>query len=337
MLDVLTFILCFCILLILVIAIVIFFYAYLHTKNYVISILSDISKYLPNNTEYEYSEIQFDKFNKFPKCLTDEMSEFLIYCNMATYNTYGGYDVKYPTFMHPIKTLGAGKIGQVYKVGAEGTDGTDGTEDNVYILVFRGTRTGEELINDLDSVQISFMEKHDDILVHRGFYRLWRDTILPELNELYAEHFAGRRNIKIIATGHSLGSANSLFTCLHLCRLFEKEDLTSKFYIENFASPRIGNDKFVEYLKRKLDNVITHINIPDIVPNLPPVTLSTLGSTWIYRDFDNIRQHDVQMGSVSINHRLDTYLYSISKEYSKSSGSNPLWFQPYRIIENVLL
>lgn len=324
MLDVLTFVLCFCILLIMVIAIIIFFYAYLHTKNYVISILSDISKYLPNNTEYEYSEIQFDKFDKLPDVSTDEMSEFLVYCNMATYNVYGGYEVDYPVFMYPVKTLGVGKIGQVYKAV------TSDAGVDTYILVFRGTRTGEELINDLDSVQVNFMEKHDDILVHRGFYRLWKDGILPELDELYTERFSGKNSVRIIATGHSLGSANSLFTCLYLSKLFESREVS--FYVENFASPRIGNDKFVEYLNRKLSNITIHVNIPDIVPNLPPVTLSTLGSTWIYKDFDGIRQHDVQMGSVSINHRLDTYLFSISKDYAKSSEVIPVWFNPIRII-----
>jgi len=245
---------------------------------------------------------------------------------MATYNTYGGYPVEYPAFMNPIKTLGTGKIGQVYKV--------EDAHALTYILVFRGTRTGEELINDLDSVQVSFTGKRDDILVHRGFHRLWKDTILPELDNL-GDIFNVGDCINIIATGHSLGSANSLFTCLYLHGMFKKMGISCNFYIENFTSPRIGNDKFISYLKEKVKHVITHINIPDIVPNLPPVTLSTLGSTWIYKDFDNIRQHDIQMGSVSVNHRLDTYLLSISKDYHTLSGSVPIWNYPYRIIETV--
>lgn len=310
MLDLLIFFVCIFILIILVISILMFYYICYKTKQYVVDILSDISKILPHNVDYEYKVDAPDKAD-----FLDNLTEFLIKMNMLTYNICGGYNYILPYYIKNIKELSKG--GYIFKVSGE----------NTYILTFRGTRTGEELINDLDSVQTNFLDKKD-ILVHRGFYRLWRD-MKDDLDDFIIDIKSAEIEPKLIFTGHSLGAATSIFSALYIKKKLDKLKIKNEVSVEVFASPRIGNDKFVYYTQDKLDSIKVHINVTDIVVNLPPITFATLGNTWIYKDFDQTIKHDIQMGSVILNHRLDIYLYSISSKFRKMLDIKPIWFNTF--------
>ena len=333
MIELLTFLLCVIILFILILAVALSIYIYDLIRNYITDTVESVSRILPNNIEYEYTQINFNHIDqrillseinhtKKAQIHSNIISQFLIYCNMAAYNLYGNYEVIFPNYMIIEKNIS--NIGYVFKL--------TGVDEDIHVFTFRGTRTGVELVNDLDSVQVT-LNGNKKCKVHRGFYRLWKDNLL-HIRE-YVNKYKDK-NIKIYLTGHSLGAANAIFTGLYLSKYFKD------IYVENFAAPKIGNYEFIKLVDKKIKHNYTHINSNDVVTDLPPSTLHTIGDTWYYAKFNNTIVYDIQMGSVSRNHRLDTYLYGLeqieSGEIDKDLNiSSCVWIRPALFLNFLIL
>jgi triacylglycerol lipase len=93
----------------------------------------------------------------------------------------------------------------------------------------------------------------------------------------------------------------------------------------NFASPRIGNEKFVKILNRRILSSWFVVNETDIVPDLPPVTLMGIGRTDLYGNFFSRIFVNVQIGDLSSNHSLSTYVCALDA-YAKECPSKIMWY-----------
>jgi len=131
----------------------------------------------------------------------------------------------------------------------------------------------------------------------------------------------------ILITGHSLGCACATFTALLLC------DYTKNIKLYLFAPPRIGNHHFINKLNKDIPDNYAIVNVPDLIPNLPPVTFTTIGNTWLYENFTNKLILDYQLGSISLNHRLDTYACGLNHE--QSFCRDPIWIKNPSLIMTV--
>lgn len=314
------------VLLIIILTVILFtFVSYYRIKTYVDDAISHIGSYVPTFNPHEFTEdvLRYPEptdINQIVNSIggadgeyNNDLALFLCTVNMSSYNEYSGFDTH-------LKGLRLDEtvddVGYIFRT--EGPAGHEG--EDIIILSFRGTKTKDDIITDIDAIQCKMNEfKDKEILVHRGFYRAWtsyKDTLVKYV----------KKNItaktKIFITGHSLGCSAAAFTALLLGSKF-----TPDVYLYMFAPPRIGNHHFIN----KLNEVIPHnyaiINTPDSIPNLPPVTLDALGTILLYDNFSHRIQMDYQLGSTSLNHRLDTYLCGLLENAAdfEERCTVPLW------------
>lgn len=268
-------------------------------------------------------ELSYEYFNK-------ESAIFLGSVLRSTYNISKERDPNLPEYMKLIRKVG--NNGYLYKINNE----------NNYILSYRGTTSVDDLLTDIDSVQTSYInlknKERSDIKIHRGFYSYWdesRNDLLEiiddftsynaesseeksssyyttsRFNNIYSKNISNNKNnIKLIITGHSLGCSSASLAALslssHVRSLHTDKSIDISLYM--FAPPRVGNDVFIEELNYYVHKNWAIINSSDIVPELPPVTLPTIGNNWIYDNWSNKIIIDVQYGSILLNHRVGTYI-----------------------------
>ena len=315
--DLINFFLILLLLIIIIAVLLAVIYYYYLIKNYVDETLNHIGSSIPIFHSYEYTSLNYDaidisKLNFNGNIYNNKISQLLCSINMSSYNIYSDFDSRLPKEIKHTETVGNNCF--LYKI----------KQLNLKIISYRGTRTSDDVITDLDSVQSEMSGFTSEILAHRGFYRLWA----PQKDEI--KHFIKNKcdnNSTLLITGHSLGCASALFTALLISQLqiIPKNNI----HLYMFAPPRIGNQHLIKKLDELVPNNYAIINIPDIVPNLPFVTFPTLGNTWYYENFSNRYIMDIQMGSISLNHRLDTYMCGLrgSESEFEEGGNckNPIW------------
>lgn len=138
------------------------------------------------------------------------------------------------------------------------------------VIAFRGTQENsiQNWIEDLYWKQLDIdYPGISDAMVHHGFYYSYHNTTvrpgvlsaIKTAKELYGD-------LKIIATGHSMGGAMAAFCGLDLTVNFGAQNVQ----VMTFGQPRIGNAAFASYYSQLVPNTIRVTNEHDIVPHLPP-------------------------------------------------------------------
>jgi len=310
--EIVNFCLLLVILVIILLVIILFIFYYYKIRSYVDDAVKHIGSLIPTFNEYEYTDVNYSSLDELN--IEDYMSlEFnkkiaLLLCNinMSSYNIFGDFDPKLNEgvkYLHDIKNTG-----YVYQLASP----IGGRQ--IIIISFRGTKTSDDLITDLDSVQTEMAGYSDNILVHRGFYRSW----LPYRDEIKTfVKTKCNKNTIFLVTGHSLGCASALFTAL----MISVNHSNVKLYM--FAPPRIGNHHLIHKLNQDIPDNHAIINIPDFVPTLPPITLTTIGNTWLYENFTHRYLLDYQMGSIMSNHNLNTYFCGLDEK--QTFCKEPIW------------
>ncbi|ODV81687.1 alpha/beta-hydrolase [Suhomyces tanzawaensis NRRL Y-17324] len=160
------------------------------------------------------------------------------------------------------------------------------------LLVFRGTYTRRDYVSDLDFKPVAYtplevISKKDDrdcegCKVHRGFYKYLKrncEKIIENLEILMDEH----EDYQLVIVGHSLGAALAILTGIEF-QLMGHDPL-----IISYAGPKIGNQKYVDYVNSLFDiesvterienenfiesGIIRVVHKGDFVPALPPSPL----------------------------------------------------------------
>lgn len=174
------------------------------------------------------------------------------------------------------------------------------------LLVFRGTSSRRDWATDLDFIPVGYtplaQEEEFSLLpiitttcegcnTHRGFYKLMREKCLDLIESVIslADEFP---TYKIVVVGHSLGAALTV-----LCGV-ELQILGFDPLVISYASPRVGNRAFVDYVNTVFDSAlvardieehgrfdrglirVTHMT--DIIPHLPPKPLFDTGMGYEY-------------------------------------------------------
>lgn len=182
-----------------------------------------------------------------------------------------------------------------FDVGS-GLAAVDKTTQTIY-LSFRGTITGQDWTNNMIAIPVDYspmvtgdggfdvkLDKScSGCKVHKGFNAYVKSNakaVIKRVVELKEQY----RGYRVVVTGHSLGAAIAIFTGIEL-RLLGYDTL-----VVTLAGPKIGNDKFAEYVddlfntndvvkhissKHSFDDLSTGlvrmVHVHDIVPNLPPL------------------------------------------------------------------
>lgn len=295
----------------LVIAIV--YQKYRRVKTTVRNIKRTVLDIIPKMSIKRYSDIGYPK--KFNFKLKDnisainndegfsrELSGTLCKFIMSSYNLSSGFDGLLPPYAIVVKKLG--ENGYLYKI-----------DSSNYVIAYRGTNSKEDIATDINFSQVplegnSFItDANSDVMVHSGFFDLW----LKQKDDIYRlkDIIGDDKPINLYITGHSLGASTAVFTALDLSKLLPK-NVNIVLYL--FASPRIGNSKFVDAVCQQIPNYWSIENRRDMVVTLPPPAFGFLGQTWIYDDYRRILQLNIETGNVVNNHHLDTYAAALGTE-----------------------
>lgn len=247
-----------------------------------------------------FPNVSFDKFNS-------KFGDFLAKCNMSAFNLDSEDPPQLPDYVTIVREVGPN--GFLFHIDHEVED--------YYVMSFRGTQTSKDILVDLDASQVPFRDLEGKevpgALVHRGFYRLWKEGE-TELNQTLAELGP---NAKLAITGHSLGCGGAALTASS----YGRDADTPSMVLYLFAPPRVGNRGFVEELNKQVDNNWVLVNQPDVVPSLPPMTFVSIGHTWLYDNFDNRIFLNLQTGTIKQNHSLSTYVCGIDRTSPMCPGT----------------
>jgi hypothetical protein len=167
-------------------------------------------------------------------------------------------------------------------------------------LVFRGTESVQDWLDDLDLDQADYPWQADAGPVHDGFLKLYtslRDQALLALDDLQPQ-------ARLWACGHSLGSALSSLAVPDLRRRWPV--LPLQHY--NFASPRLASPAFARYYNDLAVPTLRLVNDSDLVPEMPPAD----SDRWLYQHLGVPVTFTASYAGVADNHSMgDCYLYAL--------------------------
>lgn len=136
------------------------------------------------------------------------------------------------------------------------------TTNKLLVLSFRGTRTVDTWVANLDFIQQSITDVCDGCWAHSGFWKAWQSVadVLPgELEDAVQKY----PDYEIVFTGHSFGGAMATLGATAMRNAGYTIDLYT------LGCPRVGNEALAEYIADQGTLYrITHTN--DIVPKVPP-------------------------------------------------------------------
>jgi hypothetical protein len=145
-------------------------------------------------------------------------------------------------------------------------------KDKTLYIIFRGTDSMKDVITDINVFRTKLFEEDKNILVHKGFldyFKLLEKDITDEIE-------LKKRSIDtIFFNGHSLGSAVSTIAAA----LYKNKYPKKKIIIQTIGSPRVGNNKFVNWFN-SLDIDNTRISNTKDPITLIPISL-------FYKHIDN--------------------------------------------------
>jgi triacylglycerol lipase len=175
------------------------------------------------------------------------------------------------------------------------------------IIVFRGTQTNAEWINNLTAIQIPYTDPISGQYfgrVHEGFIKNYLKIIKP-LPRQVAQSL--NPAIPCYVTGHSLGASLAIISALDFALNVPK--LRAQLQLYTYASPRVGDLTFATLHSRMIPNSYRVVNLADVITMMPPTlgvgTYVHLGQEWSFLS---------AQGDIMPNHVVDTYRNAIDRQ-----------------------
>ena len=175
------------------------------------------------------------------------------------------------------------------------------------IIVFRGTQTRVEWINNFTAVQKDFTDPisgQNFGKIHEGFLKNYLRIVQPLPREV-AKNLDPK--IPCYVTGHSLGSSLAILAALDIA--INVPQLRQQIQLYTYASPRVGDPTFAKLHAQQVPNSYRVVNLADIFTLVPPTkTVGTyvhVGQEWSFLS---------QNGDFMPNHVVDTYRAAVDRE-----------------------
>ena len=145
------------------------------------------------------------------------------------------------------------------------------------VVIFRGTDGVKDWLTNARIIQVKFGNEETNMKwseppgssakVHRGFNQAFFSDGIPEkINKVIDDILANHPDYQILVTGHSLGAALSILCGVYL----SLQRPTTEITVENFGSPRVGNDHFKNWANAIPNLVIWRfVQGNDLVTHVP--------------------------------------------------------------------
>ncbi|KAJ4781525.1 Alpha/beta-Hydrolases superfamily protein [Rhynchospora pubera] len=196
------------------------------------------------------------------------------------------------------------------------------------VVPWRGTMAAGEWLKDFEFLlQHIGPDKDDDIKVEHGFYSLYssksddtrynqtsaQDQFLTELRRLVNFFRERGEQVSVTTTGHSLGAALAYLAAYDAALEFQDLPVT----VITFGGPRVGNNKFCDYLEKRKVKAIRVVVKHDFIPRMPGIVfnkelekIEEVADSWhwLYTHYGHVLEIDVE-SSPYLNHKRDSSGY----------------------------
>lgn len=183
------------------------------------------------------------------------------------------------------------------------------------IIVFRGTQTRVEWINNFTAVQRDYVDPVSGQYfgkAHVGLRENYHAIVDPLPREV-----AKRLNpaVPCYITGHSLGAAIAVLAALDIA--VNVPALRKQIQLYTYAGPRVGNQTFAKVHSKLVPNSYRIVNHADPINLMPPTKVFDVyvhvGQEWSFLS---------QNGDVMPNHVVDTYRAAVEREVETNRSRN---------------
>lgn len=175
------------------------------------------------------------------------------------------------------------------------------TVQNTGYLIYRGTESLNDWLDNLESTESEYPYKSGMGRVHHGFLNLY--TSLRKDQSVCLNASTGLQ--KLILSGHSLGCGLTTLALPDI--LTQSPHLSLTHY--NFASPRVGNATFANHYNTLAPITYRLVNTCDLVPEVPPSIIADENFKHVGVPVD----YTAQYKSITGNHSLtNSYMYALN-------------------------
>lgn len=183
------------------------------------------------------------------------------------------------------------------------------------IIVFRGTQTRIEWINNLTAIQKDYTDPISGQYfgkIHEGFLRNYLRIVKP-IPRTIAQQLDP--SIPCYVTGHSLGASLAVLAALDIA--LNVPQLKEQIQLYTYASARVGDPTFAKLHAKQVPNSYRVFNLADLIPLMPPTesvgTYVHVGQEWSFLS---------HQGDFMPNHVVDTYRTAINREVETDRSRN---------------
>ncbi|KAG9412300.1 hypothetical protein AC1031_015230 [Aphanomyces cochlioides] len=176
-----------------------------------------------------------------------------VYDEVVANPTTGGYDI--PSHAH-FAADGLEFVSELFDKATD-TYGWVLKGDKKVVVVFRGTKSGQNAVTDLKyrfctPGWCSDEEGLSETRVHSGFWEAYL-TVRDDMKRIVKETMATMPEVQLYMTGHSLGGALATLASFDVStdRDFH---LDEEVVLYTLGAPRVGNHKFAAIFNRKVPN-----------------------------------------------------------------------------------
>ncbi|KAJ9057036.1 hypothetical protein DSO57_1026347 [Entomophthora muscae] len=142
------------------------------------------------------------------------------------------------------------------------------SSSEMVVVSFRPTRSDKNKRTNADAALEPLPGVSSTIKVHNGFLSHYQ-SIQTELEELIPALL--RNNDKTLhITGYSLGGATALVSLNSVIRTLKQHNLNNPVQVFSYASPRVGNGEFADYIESLNVPVVRYTIHNDVVSLMPP-------------------------------------------------------------------
>ena len=166
------------------------------------------------------------------------------------------------------------------------------------IVVFRGSKDIDNVLEDLDFFPHPLPECGSGCKVHSGFYGSWK-SLEPQVRDHLAQLGCGNSSLSII--GHSLGAAMAALAAFE----FAAADATAPWRalrrLYTYGQPRTGNAAFATAFTARLQKLkLPHYRVVDYKDAVPHVPYKNMfGEGWVHTG-PEVYYHATRRGAYAI-------------------------------------